>query len=83
MNIIQTRLFKPPVKDGYLIRSGLLNKLIKNQYKPVTLVVAPAGYGKSVAVSHRNENFQRKYIWLLLDSILDNRTDFVNYLYNL
>ena len=67
MNLIKTKLFKPPVQDGYLIRSGLLNKLIKNQYKPVTLVVAPAGYGKSVAVSQWLDISKTKYSWISLD----------------
>ena len=67
MEMLKTRLFKPPVQEGYLIRTRLLDKLMKNQYKPVTLVVAPAGYGKSVAVSQWLDIIKTNYSWISLN----------------
>lgn len=51
MPLLKTRFFKPIVSKGYLARNNLLNKMLDNHYKPVQLVIAPAGYGKSVFVS--------------------------------
>ncbi len=67
MNLIHTRLYKPHANDGYLVRSELLDKLIENQYKPVNLVVAPAGYGKSVAISQWLDTTKTNYSWISLD----------------
>ena len=77
MTVIKTRLFKPPVKDGYLIRSQLLEKFIKNQYKPVILVIAPAGYGKSVVVSQWLDKIKTNYSWISLDKDCNELNQFL------
>ncbi len=49
--LIQTKLHKPPLPVDLVPRSRLLERLNWNPERPLTLVLAPAGYGKSTMVS--------------------------------
>ncbi len=49
--IIKTKLYRPPLTKDHLHRQRLLDLLDKHWYLPLTLVSAPAGYGKSTLVS--------------------------------
>ena len=56
-------------------------KLLESQsYKPLTMVIAPAGYGKSVLVSQWLEEYPRQHIWLSLDNQMNTETEFLKYL---
>ncbi len=49
--IIQTKLYRPPLHADFIPRPQLLAQLEGWQQRPVTLVSASAGYGKSTLVS--------------------------------
>ncbi|MCP4359096.1 MAG: hypothetical protein GY796_13860 [Chloroflexi bacterium] len=49
--IIQTKLNRPFVTKDLVPRSNLLARLNERQQRPLTLVTAPAGYGKSTLLS--------------------------------
>jgi LuxR family maltose regulon positive regulatory protein len=53
ISIIRTKLHRPSVAAGLLCRVGPHVKLDVGRHLPLTLVVAPAGYGKSTAITHR------------------------------
>jgi LuxR family transcriptional regulator, maltose regulon positive regulatory protein len=49
--IIRSKLYRPPISRDHVHRSALLDRLDTHQQQPLTLVSAPAGYGKSTLVS--------------------------------
>ena len=50
--LLRTKLHQPPVADDLVHRPHLLAQLGEGLHRPLTLVSAPAGYGKSTLVSH-------------------------------
>jgi len=81
ISIINTKFFPPRVGNTPLKRSRILSHLNKNNNKSYTVVIGPAGYGKSILmtqlleeVSSRNE----KAIWLNLDESDDVPTQFLS-----
>ena len=80
MTILKTRLFKPVVSDGYLIRNRLQDQMEKNRYKTVHLVVAAAGYGKSVFISQWLNYSRANYSWISLEDDCNDIRTFLNYL---
>ena len=51
INIIRTKLHRPPLTKDFVPRPHLLQELEKHRQRPLTMVSAPAGYGKSTLVS--------------------------------
>jgi ATP/maltotriose-dependent transcriptional regulator MalT len=80
MGILKTRLFKPQVKEGVILRSRLLNKMEDNFYKPVHIIVGPAGYGKSVLMSQYLNYCEAQYCWISLDPDCNDVRTFIHYL---
>ena len=48
---IRTKLHRPPLGKDHLHRQHLLDRLDQRRERPLTLVSAPAGYGKSILTS--------------------------------
>jgi len=65
--IIQTKLYRPPLQADFIPRPQLLEQLDGWQERPLTLVSAPAGYGKSMLVSSWFESLDDPSAWLSLD----------------
>jgi LuxR family transcriptional regulator, maltose regulon positive regulatory protein len=57
-DILQTRLYRPQLPDSLLTRSRLLDMLDFAPPKVITLVTAPAGFGKTTLVSSRLAEMQ-------------------------
>ena len=49
--ILRTKLHRRPVTEDLVCRKRLLERMDLGQETPLTLVSAPAGYGKSMLVS--------------------------------
>ncbi|MGI9571367.1 MAG: hypothetical protein ACR2PH_16870 [Desulfobulbia bacterium] len=49
--ILRTKLHRPPISGDHLHRTHLLEQLEKNLGRPLTLVSAPDGYGKTILLS--------------------------------
>lgn len=64
MLVLNTRLNKPPVDKGYIQRKRLITILQNNQDKILKLVIAGAGYGKSVLISQWLEICNEKFCWI-------------------
>ena len=77
--MLKTRFTKPFVTPDIIDRPRIIDILESNSFKPVILVCAPAGYGKSIMVSQWLEKRSRKYAWLALDKNLNNKTIFLEY----
>lgn len=49
--LIRTKLHRPAIAEDHLHRQYLLDRLNQRLYRPLTLVSAPAGWGKNTLVS--------------------------------
>ncbi len=63
----RTKLHRPPVGKDHVNRQHLLDRLNKGLHRPVTLVSAPAGYGKSTLISRWLDISDIPCSWLSLD----------------
>lgn len=66
-SLIRTKLHRPPVGPDFVSRPRLLERLEKYRQRPVSLVSAPAGYGKSTLVSSWLEACDCPGGWVSLD----------------
>ena len=64
----QRKWQKPELPEGVVHRRELLERLERGRKKPLTLVVAPAGYGKSTLVSDWLTHKDQVHLWWSLDS---------------
>jgi len=78
--IIRTKLHRPPIGEGFVCRERLHRVMDRALEKPLTLVSAPAGYGKSILVSHWAESLEQSVAWLSLDPEDSDLDSFVRYL---
>jgi LuxR family maltose regulon positive regulatory protein len=67
MEILRTKLNRPHFGKDTLSRPHLLKFLAENQGLPLTLISAPAGYGKSTLASQWVEKCDSPSAWLSLD----------------
>ncbi|MGD9205851.1 MAG: AAA family ATPase, partial [Desulfobacterales bacterium] len=65
--LITTKLHRPPLDRLHVHRPQLLERLDQRRSRPLTLVSAPAGYGKSVLISSWLETFDIPSAWVSLD----------------
>ena len=61
----------PRLRAGTLRRERLLRRLAQTRHVPLTLIVAPAGYGKTTLLAHWLANDARQVAWLTLDEADD------------
>lgn len=80
MPILKTRLYKPTVDKNFIYREKIVSLLEKNRTKPLTLIVAGAGYGKSIAVSQWLESTEIRYCWISLDEDFNEFRQAMTYL---
>ena len=64
---LSTKLRQPPASDDLVSRLRLFRRLNKGLQRPLTLVSAPAGYGKSILVSSWLETCDCPNVWVSLD----------------
>jgi len=86
--ILVTKFFIPPVRKGIVERRGLINRLNDGLDCKMTLISAPAGFGKTTLISHWVDNFkhgkefeeQTTFIaWLSLDENDNDPVRFLTY----
>jgi LuxR family maltose regulon positive regulatory protein len=65
--LIRTKLHRPAIARDHLHRERLLGRLEKNLERPLTLVSAPAGYGKTTLISCWLESCDLPSAWISLD----------------
>ena len=65
--ILQTKLYRPPLMEDYIPRQRLHERLGQVALRPLTIVSAPAGYGKSALLSAWFEQCKGPNAWLSLD----------------
>src|SRR5215510_6216774 len=68
--LLPLKLTPPPPRDGVLLRPDLQALLSEVRLHPITLVVAPAGYGKTTLLAQWVQELSRTGApvgWLTLD----------------
>jgi len=77
--LLRTKLYRPPVAEDHIHRTHLLERLNQRIHRPLTLVSAPAGYGKSTLVSCWLESCNIPSAWVSLDQNDSDLSVFVSY----
>ncbi len=77
--LLRTKLHRPPVTTDLVRRERLHERLSQGLEIPLTLVSAPAGYGKSMLVSSWAESIEQPCAWLSLDETDSETTEFLTY----
>ncbi len=78
--ILQTKLFRPTLIEDYVRRPELHDRLELVRRRPLTVVCAPAGYGKSVLMGAWLEQCDCYSAWLSLDEGDNDLNVFETYL---
>jgi LuxR family maltose regulon positive regulatory protein len=81
--ILQTKLFRPVLSPEIMLRQDLLQKMTNGylQGASLTLVSAPAGYGKSTAAVSFLEKINWVSAWISLDDSDNEVQRFLTYLF--
>ncbi|NCF69211.1 MAG: hypothetical protein GWP61_24915 [Chloroflexi bacterium] len=77
--LISTKLQRPVVGPNIVSRTRLIARLENGRYRKVTLISAPAGYGKTILASSWQETCDCPGAWLSLDENDNDLGVFVHY----
>jgi LuxR family maltose regulon positive regulatory protein len=77
--VLKTKLNKPNPTSKLILRKEIIEKLEKGKDKKLTLVSAPAGYGKSTIISQWIDQCNLSYSWYSLDKSDNDIETFLQY----
>src|SRR5512135_1993543 len=78
--ILATKLYIPPPRPKIILRPRLIQRLNEGLHGKLTLISAPAGFGKTTLVSEWIASSERPVAWLSLDAGDNGTTRFLAYL---
>jgi LuxR family transcriptional regulator, maltose regulon positive regulatory protein len=78
--ILTTKLYIPPPQPKVVLRPRLIERLNEGLYRKVTLISAPAGFGKTTLLGEWVAACEREAAWLSLDEGDNDPTRFLVYL---
>ncbi len=78
--LLLTKLYVPPSRPDIVARPRLMARLTEGTRGPLTLVSAPAGFGKTTLVAEWAAGCGRPVAWLSLDERDDDPSSFLAYL---
>src|SRR5438067_7893754 len=78
--ILATKLYLPRLRPHVVSRPRLLERLNEGLHRKLTLIAAPAGFGKTTLVSAWVASCDRQVAWLSLDEGDSELTLFLTYL---
>ena len=78
--ILATKLYVPPPRPGVVPRPRLTGRLNEGLHRRLTLISAPAGFGKTTLISEWLAGCGRPAAWLSLDEGDNDATRFLAYL---
>jgi LuxR family maltose regulon positive regulatory protein len=79
-SILATKLYLPRLRPNAVSRPRLLERLNEGLHRKLTLIAAPAGFGKTTLVSAWVAGCDRQVAWLSLDAGENDPTLFLTYL---
>jgi LuxR family maltose regulon positive regulatory protein len=77
--ILATKLFVPPPRPKVVLRPRLIERLTEGLDRRLTLVSAPAGFGKTTLLGEWGTRCERPAAWLSLDESDNDPTRFLSY----
>jgi LuxR family maltose regulon positive regulatory protein len=77
--ILATKLYVPPRRPNVVLRPRLIERLNEGLHRKLTLISAPAGFGKSTLVSAWIADLDRPVAWLSLDAGENDPARFLMY----
>src|SRR3970040_154662 len=77
---LATKLYIPPPRPKVVLRPRLIERLNEGLHRKLTLISAPAGFGKTTLVSEWVAGCERPVAWLSLDEGDNDPTRFLTYL---
>jgi len=77
--ILHTKLHRPPISADVIPRARLIEALENGIQKTMTLISAPAGYGKSILASQWLDISRVPGIWVSLDESDNDASAFLRY----
>src|SRR5215208_7683571 len=78
-SILTTKLYIPPPRPNVVRRPRLIERLNEGLHRKLTLISAPAGFGKTTLVSTWLTECGRPVAWLSLDEGDSDPTRFLTY----
>ncbi len=78
--ILSTKIHIPPIRENILSRSGVLACLDTKTGDKLTLISAPAGYGKTTLLSQWAQHAKDTVVWVSLDESDNDLSRFLTYL---
>ena len=78
--LLATKLFVPPPRPNAVPRPRLVERLNAGLHRKLTLLAAPAGFGKTTLLGEWVARNQRPTAWLSLDAADSDLTRFLTYL---
>jgi LuxR family maltose regulon positive regulatory protein len=78
-DLLQTKLYVPRLRPSLVPRPHLIEKLNQGLPRKLTLISAPAGFGKTTLVSEWIAEGKRPFAWLSLDERDSELTRFLAY----
>ncbi|HEY74195.1 MAG TPA: helix-turn-helix transcriptional regulator, partial [Thermoflexia bacterium] len=78
--LLQTKLYIPPVRPELVSRQRLIEQLNAGLHRKLTLISAPAGFGKTTLLSEWGAGCGRPVAWLSLDEGDNDSAQFWAYL---
>jgi LuxR family transcriptional regulator, maltose regulon positive regulatory protein len=79
-NVLATKLFVPPARANLVARPRLTERLTAGLHRKLTLISAPAGFGKTTLVSEWVAGCGHPAAWLSLDEEDSDPVRFLTYL---
>jgi LuxR family maltose regulon positive regulatory protein len=78
--LLQTKFYVPPVRPDLVSRPRLIERMTAGLHRKLTLLSAPAGFGKTTLVAEWLNRVERPYAWLSLDEADNDPVRFLTYL---
>ena len=78
--LLLTKLYIPPPRPKIVLRPHLVERLNEGMHRKLTLISAPAGFGKTTLVSEWATGCDKKVAWVSLDEKDDDPSCFLTYL---
>ncbi len=79
-SILATKLYIPPPRPQAVLRRRLIEQLNEGLHRKLTLVCAPAGFGKTTLISEWLAGCERPAAWLSLEEGDSDPARFLSYL---
>lgn len=78
--LLKTKLYLPPARPTWVSRPRLIERLNEGIKRKLTLISAPAGFGKTTLLSEWVNQGNRRAVWVSLDESANDAARFLAYI---